>query len=41
MSPVNRGEITHVESFPRVSGDEPIAPKSEEGPHQFSPRERG
>ena len=41
MSPDTRAFHTDIVSFPRVSGDEPLALISPERAPEFSPRERG
>ena len=41
MSPVGIPEERITESFPRVSGDEPVIVRSPLRRTQFSPRERG
>ena len=41
MSPGADGQTCQAESFPRVSGDEPVANESSEEGDRFSPRERG
>ena len=41
MSPKDDWRELAVESFPRVSGDEPTDPDKQITPETFSPRERG
>ena len=41
MSPQQGERRTVVESFPRVSGDEPLAKTLRANADKFSPRERG
>ena len=41
MSPLLNHLQLGLESFPRVSGDEPAAPVVYPWPMEFSPRERG
>ena len=41
MSPLIPGVQSFFDSFPRVSGDEPAAPRSSRKKIMFSPRERG
>ena len=41
MSPSARSAARALWSFPRVSGDEPLAADKAEAREMFSPRERG
>ena len=41
MSPETSQEIDWFNSFPRVSGDEPISALAQAATPAFSPRERG
>ena len=41
MSPWSHVDVHHEESFPRVSGDEPLCFCHEGHTVEFSPRERG
>ena len=41
MSPAKSAYLNRLIGFPRVSGDEPVMPRLDEGTDAFSPRERG
>ena len=41
MSPRHKTPVTHANSFPRVSGDEPVGLIAAVKAFPFSPRERG
>ena len=41
MSPTMLPNEYAYKGFPRVSGDEPVMPRLDEGTDAFSPRERG